>query len=401
MWESVLRPEVQQYLWEHETVEVADWLLRHPSQFGIPGRLLAAQLAGRQKARLKLPLWYQQGGVVYPPPLNLEQTSSQATAELKQQFVEEHVPHRGRGIDLTGGWGVDSFFLSAAFGQWDFVEPDRPLLEMARHNHQVLGAPAIEYHLEKAEDFLARAGSTYDLAYLDPSRRGNGQQRLVSWADLQPNVAEWMPVLLTRARQVLIKGSPMLDIRQAIRGLTGVRTVYVAGVENECKELVFFLAPGWTKPHAVVCYDLPTRNGRWEATLTFSVEEEESAPVRLGPVQRYVYEPRSTLLKAGAFRLVGHRWGLDKLHPNTHLYTSSQRITSFPGRIFELAEALKPTAHARTFFAAGYANILLRNYPVSIGELMHKTGLQEGGSDYLLGFRGLQKPELYRALRLQ
>ncbi len=385
---------VQDYLFAHENDDAKKIALSNRKLNDISPAVLANQIKCRQKARHKLPTWYGTRGIVYPPSLNLEQSSSEVTARFKSQLAKEWNVHRI--ADLTAGFGVDSYFFSHV-AHVDAVEPNAELVALAKHNHRVLGA-TIQYHHTYAEAFLERSQPLFDLAFIDPSRRGSHQQRLVRLADCEPDVTKLQTPIFTKAKYLLIKAAPLLDIQQAIRELQNTKAVYVVAVDNEVKELLFLCEKDFTQEPAIHAVNL---KGEEISYFSFSFSEEKNTSAASSPPLAFVCEPNAALLKSGAFKTVANRYQLLKLAPHTHLYSSAQPVENFPGRVFQVIEAVKLDKKLVSKFPDGRANILVRNYPLSVEELKKKTGLKEGGELYLIGCSGVKEKYLMIAQRVK
>lgn len=389
----ITRPEVQEFIVSNENTDVQALLLSRREILGLPPSWIATQIQGRRKAKEKLPLWYRTPGIVYPPSISLEQCSSELTAKYKQQLVHGH-----HAADLTGGFGVDAFFVSQSFPQLEYIEPELSLLELVRHNHLRLGADHISYHGQTAEDFLKNSKEAFDLIYVDPSRR-QGSRKVYRLGDCTPDVVALKTELLRKGLHLMIKASPLLDLKQVQRELGVIDQFIVLSVENEVKEIIIHLKrhPDRHQPtiHAVEL----SKTGE-PTPLAFTWEQEKTAKSTYSPPQAFLYEPHAAILKSGAFKLVGERFELDKLGPDTHLYTSEEQKPEFPGRIFRVIEHV--TLHSRLHeqFENGYANILTRNHPLSVEEILRKTGLREGGQQYLICTRA-EKPIALLADRIR
>lgn len=376
-YSDLKKEEIQEYIFKHEADDEKSLVLKSKEILGVSSSLIAQQIAGRRKAKYKLPLWHRTKGIIYPPSINLEQSSSEVTAQYKSTLVQKGET----GADLTGGFGIDSFFLSKQFDQFYYVEPDPDLLAMVRHNHQLLGADNIEYINSTAEEFIQQSAEQFDLVFIDPSRRSK-QQKVFKLTDCIPNVIELMPALMNKSRSVLIKNSPLLDIQQGIRELGGVEQTDVVAVDNECKELLFVLKRQLNPSPLINAVNLNAQGAG--DPFSFQLLDEKTTIAHFASPQQWLYEPNAAILKAGAFKTIVTRFTVSKLHPSTHLYTSAHRIGSFPGRIFKILQHLKLDKSMRDAFPEGYANILTRNYPLSVEEIKKKTGLKEGGELYLI-----------------
>ena len=375
---QIANPEIQEYIFLHENEDEKKLVLAHNEIFGVPTSLIANQIHGRRKAKLKINLWSITKGIIYPPSLNLEQSSSEATAKFKSSLL-----NNGKiGVDLTGGFGIDSYFLSQKFEKFYYVEPDETLLSIARHNHQLLGASNIEYINSTAEEFFSQTNEFFDLIFIDPSRR-NKQQKVFKLADCIPDVSALLPLLLKSSEKVLIKTSPLLDIQQGLRELQKAEKVFVVSVNNEVKELLFLISKEVINPPLIEAIDL-NNDGQSVHTFSFHVEEEKDAVATFSTPLSFLYEPNASILKAGAFKTIAARHKLYKLHPSTHLYTGESKAEGFPGRTFKVLHQHKLDKKLKEFFTDGYANILTRNYPLSVEEIKKKTGLKEGGDLFLI-----------------
>lgn len=373
---SVLRPEIQEFIQFHETADVRELVLGKKSIAGVPVAWIAQQIQGRKKAKEKLPLWYSTPGIVYPPTVNMEQCSSEIAARYKKGLIAGH--HMA---DLTGGFGVDAYFFSQQFQLLDFVEPDKELMKLARHNLDVLSVSNINFHDQTTEDFLSFHSTIYDFLYLDPSRRSTSG-KLVKLEDCFPNVVALRPKLLQQSAHVLIKASPLLDLKKAYRDLNAVDQFIVLAHANECKELLISLRRDTGDEPTIHAVDLD-RDGE-PTPFAFTWSQEKAASVEFAEPNEFLYEPNAAILKAGAFKLVGKQFRLRKLHPDTHLYTSREKISEFPGRIFKVIEEVALDKDVKSHFQDGYANILTRNYPMTVPEILKRTGLREGGERYLI-----------------
>ena len=369
-------------------------------------RWFLQQVEGRERTADKLPTFAAIDDWWYPVRLSCEQCSSEATARYKaslcqrsglsaERSVSETVcQSAGRSLlDLTGGYGVDTYFLSELFSHTDYVEQNAELCRIATHN---FAAKPITIHHSTAEDFLASAGQ-YDLIFLDPARRDSYGGKVFRLEDCTPNVVELLPALLTHGKRIMIKLSPMLDITQAVTTLSQVTwDIYVVAIKNEVKE-VLLLSGGSGRITAI---DLSKK----EQAFTFTREEEinsEAINVRStinSEAINYLYEPNAAILKAGAYKLVAQRFGLRKLDTNTHLYTSETLVENFPGRVWKVKE---PTPTLPKGKEMKQANVLVRNYPLTAEQLKKKLHLRDGGTAFVIGCRVAGKPTIFLADRLQ
>ncbi len=397
---ELLKVQVQKFIFEHEAEDEKDLLLKHTTIQGIPTPLVANQISGRRKAKLKLPTWYATKNIIYPPSVNVEQCSSEVTAAFKVGLLKQNIKSDfDKAVDLTGGFGVDSFFLSSIFKEVDYIEPDENLCEITNHNLTILqeargkGQEAkIQFHNSTAEEFLNSTKDTFDLIYIDPSRRTKGNQKILRLADCAPNITHLLETIFEKSDRLLVKASPMLDLLQGIKELKHVEKVFVVAVENECKEVLFLCCKGFEGEPIIEAVNLSDTASQDLISFDFLLSEEKSSTTEYSNPLRYLYEPNSAVLKSGAFKLIAHRFSVNKIQQHTHFYTSENLIAKFPGRIFEIEALIKPDAKVvRQHFPEGKANVVTRNYPLSPDELKKKTGLKDGGEKFLLGFSGVRE----------
>ncbi|MDR1645590.1 MAG: SAM-dependent methyltransferase [Tannerellaceae bacterium] len=372
---------MKQFIREHAADDLNRLLLSAARYPDIDVPFAVEQIACRQRIRDKLPSWYADDELIFPATIAAEQCSSELTASYKQRLVEpsDHV------CDLTGGLGVDSFFFSRKAERVTYLERQATYCDAARHNFARLGADHIDVREGDATLNLADQPPSVDVFYIDPSRRGDGGKRIFALRDCEPDLTAILPSLLQRAPRVIAKLSPMTDLSQALSLLPGVREAHVVSVRNDCKELLFVIE---RKPPAdgslpVHCIHF-TAAGSEEA-FSFDFREERSFPVRWAEgVQSWLYEPNASILKAGAFRSIT-ALGAGKLHVNSHLYTSPEKLDAFPGRRF-VVESVLPFS-SRTckglLQVIPCAHITVRNFPLTVEELRRRTRIADGGDLYV------------------
>ena len=364
-------------------------------------RWMLQQVEGRQRTSGKLPTFAQIEDWWYPVRLSCEQCSSEATAQYKAEIVRSLGEKHDILIDLTGGYGVDTYFLSEQTSQTHYVEHNEELCRIAQHNFQIANKP-IHVHNTSAEDFLAQYSLT-DRAmcgsqkrvviYLDPARRDAHGGKVFRIEDCEPNVIQLLPILRAISSAIIIKFSPMLDITSALQSLGNEWDVHVVALHNEVKEVIF--VTGNNHIHTVNI--LHEQNDRF----SFDRSDEKSAICGMADsLQAYIYEPNAAIIKAGAFRLVGAQYQLHKLDQNTHLYTANQLIEDFPGRVWQVVA--QPIKNQRDIATLGIqrAAILTRNYPLTPEQLRKKFKLQESDSYFLIGARIANKPILLLTKRV-
>ena len=396
------------------------------------------QIRGRKMARVKLPRWASLEGIIYPPHISMEQCSSESTALYKAELAARllDLPASSSGIemkaeneiefvDLTGGLGVDFSYIAARLGVKSmYVERQAHLCEAAKENFERLGLKnaivkngdgieVLHSFLPKKDDAASTddsLGITYDqplsllktklglkLIFIDPARRDDAGNKVVSLKDCTPDVTVLQEEMLSKADYVIIKLSPMLDWHRAISELSHVREVHIISVNNECKELLLVLsarnlgdmeassADGEVK-HAgnlrIYCVN---------DAQSFVCDEldMESSPVRIAPPvleeMQYLYEPNASLMKAGCFGVLSGRYDARMLSKNSHLFVSREPIAAFPGRSFRIiaVSSFNKKELKRHLSGITKANIATRNFPLSVAELRKRLKLKDGGETYI------------------
>ena len=364
----------RQYIRENLNADVPALALKKVP-VGTDVSLALRQIEARQLLRKKVPLWSENEDLLFPAHLSIEQCSSEASAQYKAGLLQGQTF-----ADLTGGLGVDTYFIAQQFQQADYVERQAELCDLAMHNYEVLKANVKVWN-ETAEEYLAHC-EPKDCIFIDPARRDEHGRKTVSIADCTPDVSALQGRLLQKAEKVMIKLSPMLDISKALEELHHVEEVHVVAVANECKELVFILERDYQSEPQFVCVNLMTP----QPVVCFTQKEERQCPSRLADgVLNYLYEPNPAVMKAGCFKLLTERFDVYKLHKNSNLYTSENLVPSFPGRIFEV-EAWAPynkKVKQSLLSNVERASIAVRNFPLSVVELRKSLKIGDGDETYL------------------
>lgn len=362
-------------------------------------RWFLQQVEGRERTADKLPTFAANSDWWYPVRLSCEQCSSEQTARYKASLLSPFIFHFSSFLDLTGGYGVDTYFLSQQFEHTDYVEQNAELCRIAAHNFGIRNQDSgIKIHNTSAEEFLASAGQ-YDWILVDPARRDSHGGKVFRLADCTPNVVELLPTLLAHGQRLLLKLSPMLDITQAVKELSAVSwDIHIVAVKNEVKEVLLLSQEPRTKSQetTITAIDLAEP----EKAFVFTKEEERDCPSGIGNLSfvigHYLYEPNAAILKAGAYKLVATRFGLQKLDVNTHLYASDTLVPNFPGRVWKIKS---PMSNIKSQIE--HANVLTRNYPLTPEQVKKKYRIKDGGEDYVIGCRVAGQPTLWIGERIQ
>ena len=351
-----------------------------------------------------------------------EFAKNEATCE-KQQILtesEENVneikeePHEGDFseeigfVDLTGGFGVDFSYIASRLGVKSmYVERQAHLCEAAKENFGRLGLKnAIVKNgdgIEVLHSFASKKeaaasdslGITEDqsqslfktnlglkLIFIDPARRDDAGNKVVSLKDCTPDVTLLQEEMLSKADYVIIKLSPMLDWHRAVSELNCVQEVHIISVNNECKELLLVLSARNMGNLRIYCVN---------DAQSFVCEESdmEASSVKIAPStleeMQYLYEPNASLMKAGCFGVLSERYDARMLSKNSHLFVSQAPIEAFPGRSFRIIaiSSFNKKELKRHLSGITKANIATRNFPLSVAELRKRLKLKDGGETYI------------------
>lgn len=386
------KDDVKNFIEENLNADSNKLILNPPLVFKARIKEIARQILARQKAKSKLVDWANNFNLIMPPPLSIEQASSLASSLYKQQLIKGE-----RLIDLTGGMGIDFLAISKQFSSSTYVEREVEIFEVFRYNASQLSSKS-EIINSEASEYLKSLNSTPSetVIYLDPARRDAQKSKVFKVEDCSPNLIDLLPILKQKAQRIWVKYSPMLDIHSILHDIPEISEIHIVSVRNDCKELLLNIDFTQLNKVQVHCINLETN----QPPYTFLPEEEKvtsSLPVALNT---YLYEPNSSILKAGAFKKIASDFTLGKLAEHTHLYTSEVLINGFPGKIFKVLEEVDKK-NIRAYTADGKINVTTRNYPLSSNELKKKWNLRDGGDYFLIGFRDFKnKPRLIIADRI-
>lgn len=374
MIKELSRPEVIDFILQHENEDAAQLILSHSKNNELPIALAVAQIQSRKKAKTKLPEWYNTQGVLFPHGVPIEQCSSEITAKYKASLIEGDSL-----VDLTGGTGVDTYYLSKQFESTTCIEQNEEICELAIYNFGKFNSK-IDVVLSSAENFLATLKTPVDWVFVDPARRDENSRKVFRIKDCTPNLSALQGTLQEKSTGVMIKYSPLLDISEVIRSLSDITEIHIVSINNECKELLIILQ----KPPSGTQIKTINFQGSQKQIFDFDPKEEEECSITLSLPQKYLYEPNSSIMKAGAFKRIAKAFNLNKLHANSHLYTSEKLVDNFPGRAFKIIgmEGLKKKA-LTTILPDRKANVKTRNFPLSVQDIKKKLSIKDGGEIYI------------------
>ena len=369
----ILHPEVQKYINANLNSDISKILFKGTEFPDVTTQEIVEQIVAKKKCKEKLPTWFETQNIYFPNKLNIEQTSSEITAQYKSNLVS------GTNlIDITGGFGIDAFAFSKEVSNVFHCEINEQLSKIAKHNFQVLDVSNIITISENGLDYLNKITEKFDWIYIDPSRRNDIKGKVFLLKDCLPNVPKNIDFLFEKSDTILIKNSPILDITSAINELKYVKEIHVIAVKNEVKELLFVLEKNYKNSIQIKTINIQKNN---KQLFDFKSNTKETSTFNL--TKKYLYEPNAAILKSGGFNEVSAQFKIDKLHPNSHLYTSEE-LVEFPGRKFKIKHTIPfDKKQLKKLIPTGKANITTRNFPQTVAQIRKKTGLKDGGNQYL------------------
>ena len=380
------------YIRQHADEDVRKLALQGTKDADVDLQMALQQIAGRQTARRKLPSWAAVEGIVYPPHLNMEQCSSELTARYKAKIAGKG----NRMVDLTGGFGVDFYWISQGFQHRCYVEQNEQLCAISSENFRLLGLDCSVCCCDTATYLTDMPHVSF--AFLDPARRNEHGGRTYSIEDCTPNVLELLPLLIEKADRVMLKLSPMLDWRKAVddiqkpiangqKPIANVHEVHIVSVDNECKELLLLLDKGHADLRMVCVNFSKDAEQLFETSYGAPSHPLTSSPSHLltSSPFHFIYEPNASIMKAGCFEEVAQRFPVQQISQNSHLFLSSVEIDDFPGRRFQISSisSMNKQELRTALKEIDRANISVRNFPLSVDQLRKKLKLKDGGNTYI------------------
>ena len=382
---KLISSDIQNYINQNLNSDLNKLLLKKSPFSDVTMQEIVQQIKGRKTAEKKFPFLTKEG-IVFPPNLNLEQASSQSTAEYKSQTLS------GKSfLDLTCGFGIDAYFLSKNFDEVTLIEQNSELISIVENNWKTLGSKA-NFINENLEKFLENSQQKFDVIYLDPARRDQQNKKKFLLEDLSPNLLEIQEKLHSITDKIIVKLSPLIDISYLISELKNITEIQIIAVRNEVKELVLIIENNQLtdnqQPTTIKCINLESN----DPEFSFNFNDEKSAKSEFSESSNFLYIPNNSILKAGAFNIISEKFGLKKLHPNTHFYTSEHNIENFPGRVLQIEKI-----EAKDLKKGEKYNIVSKNYPLKPEEIKKKYKLNDGGNHYLIFTQSVYGKEILRS----
>ena len=370
---AILNPEIQNFIAANLTANSTQLAFQKNPFPNVDWKEIINQIVAKQKAKDKLPSWYTALNILYPSKISLEQTSSEKAAAYKASLVSGESL-----IDLTGGFGVDDFYFSKKVKQVTHCEINEELSQIVSHNFNLLKVTNCNCIVGDSSLILENLNQKFDWIYIDPSRRNDTKGKVFMLKDCAPNVPEMMDYYFKYSLNIMVKTAPILDITAGLLELKNVKEIHIVAVDNEVKELLWIMEKDYVNPIAIKAINLQKNS-----TETFETNHSEiELHVAFSLPKKYLYEPNSAIMKSGAFNSVATKYSIDKLHPNSHLYTSDILI-AFPGRIFEIENTIPyHKTEMKAALVDKKANVTTRNFSETVESIRKKWKIKEGGNLY-------------------
>ena len=372
MENPLLNIEIQRFINDNIGVDVAKLALAKNPFSDVIWTEILNQITVKSKIKDKLPAFFATPNILYPSKISSEQTSSELAAIYKSELISGESL-----IDLTGGFGVDTYFFSKKIKHVIHCEIDSELSQIVAHNFKVLNAKNVEFHQGDSFEILKSLNRKIDVIYIDPSRRNAFKGKVFMLKDCLPNVPELLDFYYNYSDSIFIKTAPILDISAGLLELKNVKCIHVVAVNNEVKELLWEIEKSYSGVTRI-----KTVNLLKEKKISFEFDLNNSGIATYSLPQKYLYEPNSAIMKSGGFDEISAFYQLPKLHSHSHLYTSETCI-EFPGRIFEIKSSFSYTkTNMKQYLEGKKANLTIRNFPDTVEIIRKKWKINDGGESY-------------------
>ena len=370
---NILAKEVQNYINEHINADVNKIALAKSVFVNVSAAEIANQIAAKKKSISKLPTWFKQQNIYYPALLSIEQCSSETTGAYKASLTKGNSV-----LDLTAGFGVDSYFFSKQAKQVLSCEINAELAAITSHNSTVLGAQNQKVLATDGIEFLENTELNFGTIYIDPARRKNSG-KVFKLKDCTPDITSILQLLLQKAERIIVKTSPLLDISAGLSELKNVSEIHIVSLKNECKELLWVIDKIPSRETHIVCATL----NQTDKILKFPFSAlQDTTTISMEEPHGFLYEPDVALLKSGGFNFIAQKFKISKLHQDSQLYYSDQINPDFLGRIFKVKTLLSINELKKDKALVG--NVIVRNFPANAADLVKKYKIVPSDNDFII-----------------
>jgi len=382
---KVLDPDVQEFIKAHENDDISSLILKGSPFDKVDIQWIAQQIKGRQVAKRKFSNLYHTNSILYPPKLNLEQASSQITAEYKSSLIEKNCSL----IDLTGGFGIDAMAFTSTAKDVSYCELNEETFFYATTNFKSIGLD-IKTFKTNGIQYLKGYKDKFDWIYIDPARRDNHSNKVFRLEDCTPNILEHINLFKSKCKRMMVKISPLFDINLSLKQLPEIIEVHIVAYKNEVKELLLILnfEKENLKPK-INAINLGT-----DQEIMRSDYKDVNLPQKLSKPLNYLYEPNAAIMKSGFYGALCCNYSVNALAKNSHLFTSDVLI-DFPGRCFKIEHVISPKSkEINKYIPSKQANISTRNYPLKPNQIKKKYKLKDGGLTFVFFTENIKKEKI-------
>lgn len=370
----ILHNEIQGFINNNINSDIHEIVLKGTAFEDVKTNEIVQQIEGKKRSQKKLPTWFNTEAIYYANKLNIEQTSSEITAKYKSNIIEGNCL-----IDITGGFGVDTYYFAKKFDSIIHCELNKELSKIVEHNFEKLAVTNVETIYGDGLEYLRQSKTAFDWIYIDPSRRHDCKGKVFLLKDCLPNVPSNLDFLFQHADNILIKTSPLLDLSAGLGELKFVKEIHIVALNNEVKELLWILKNGFLGKVTIKTINISNQKVQ---KFNFKLKNEKSYKANISEPLTYLFEPNAAILKSGGFNILSEKLNLYKLHAHSHLYTSHM-LVEFPGRRFAINQILPYNKKTIQKLKINKANITTRNFPDSVENLRKKFKIKDGGDIYV------------------
>lgn len=372
MENPLLHTEIQEFITAHIGESLPKLALKKNPFPDVNWIEIINQINSKTKAKDKLPTIFRTKNIIYPNAISIEQTSSEQTAHYKSEIVSGESL-----IDLSGGFGVDTYFFSKKITSVFHCELNAELSKLVAHNFKTLNATNVSFFTGDSAEIMTQLKQQFDWIYVDPSRRNETKGKVFMLRDCLPNVPELLPFYFTFSNAIMIKTAPILDITAGLSELQNVKAIHIVAVENEVKELLWVLEKNYDGQPRIKTINI-TKTDSCSVDFDYS---KSSFPNWSLP-KKYLYEPNSAIMKSGVTEQLCDQFNVSKLHSNSHLFTS-ENLVPFPGRRFQIEQEIRyDKQEMKLHLANKKVNVTTRNFPETVEQIRKKWKLSDGGSTF-------------------
>tara|TARA_R110000850_G_scaffold18580_4_gene57033 strand:+ start:173518 stop:174693 length:1176 start_codon:yes stop_codon:yes gene_type:complete len=366
---TLLSEEIQAFIQSNLDVNISELALKKNPFPKIDYPELINQIIAKNKAKDKLPTWFNTKNIVYPAKISIEQTSSEITANYKASLINGE-----KLIDLTGGFGIDDYYFAKHFKKVFHCEMNEDLSKVVSHNYTVLNQNNITCLQDDSFAVLERLNTCFDWIYIDPSRRSDIKGKVFLLNDCLPNVPELLENYFKYSNNILIKTAPILDLTSGLNELNFVKKIHIVAIKNEIKEILWQIEKGYSNDIIISSVNIENNS-----INNFETVYRKEYPVSYSLPKIYLYEPNSSIMKSGNTNAISSFYKIDKLHQHSHLFTSDE-VVDFQGRSFQINQVLPFQKEFMKQFQNQKMNCTTRNFPLSVEEIKKKFKIKDGGT---------------------